>query len=78
MVQFVLTFFVGLPLKNAKAFLSPIFFDPEEEKIGLSFPIAFQKPDPADLFGLDPFGYFLSLGLKKNHSSAPENVFPAK
>lgn len=77
-IQSVFTLFVGFPAKKAKAFFTPIFLDPEEANIDVSFPIAFQKPEPADLLGLDPFGYFLSLGVKKNHSSFPNNAFPTK
>lgn len=37
----------------------------------LSVPVAFQYPEAAALFGLAPFGYFRSLGLKKYHSFSP-------
>ena len=44
---------------------------------GLSAPVAFQYPDPADRFGLDPLGYFRSLGEKKYHSFSPYDANPA-
>lgn len=53
-------------------------FDPQEDRIGLSVPVAFQYPEAAALFGLNPFGYFLSLGLKKYHSSSPNKDFSAQ
>jgi hypothetical protein len=37
----------------------------------LSVPVAFQYPEAAALFGLAPFGYLRSLGLKKYHSFSP-------
>lgn len=40
----------------------------------LSVPVAFQYPEAAALFGLAPFGYFLSLGLKKYHSFSPNEA----
>jgi len=36
-----------------------------------SFPVAFQYPCLVALFDLAPLGYFLSLGLKKNHCLSP-------
>ncbi|RDY13820.1 hypothetical protein CR513_01203, partial [Mucuna pruriens] len=45
---------------------------------GLSVPVAFQYPEVAALFGLAPFGYFLSLGLKKYHSSSPNDALAAR
>ena len=44
--------------------------------MGLSAPVAFQYPDPAARFGLDPLGYFLSLGEKKYHSFSPYSAIP--
>ncbi|RYR53509.1 hypothetical protein Ahy_A06g028664 [Arachis hypogaea] len=38
-------------------------FEPSEEYIGLSVPVAFQNPAPVTLFGLALFLYFLSFGL---------------
>ena len=50
----------------------------EEDRIGLSVPVAFQYPDPAARFGLAPFGYFLSLGVKKYHSFSPQIALPKR
>ncbi|URD95338.1 hypothetical protein MUK42_29731 [Musa troglodytarum] len=36
-----------------------------------------QYPLPAALFGLDPFGYLRSRGVKKYHSLFPNNAIPA-
>lgn len=44
--------------------------------MGLSAPVAFQYPDPAARLGLDPFGYFRSLGEKKYHSFSPYDDIP--
>ena len=44
--------------------------------ITLSVPVAFQYPDPATRLGREPFGYFLSLGLKKYHSFSPKIALP--
>jgi hypothetical protein len=44
----------------------------------LSVPVAFQYPEVAALFGLAPFGYFRSLGLKKYHSCSPNVALAAK
>lgn len=52
-----------------------MLFDPQEVRIGLSVPVAFQKPEAAALLGLTPFGYLRSLGLKKYHSSSPNKAF---
>ena len=41
----------------------------------LSVPVAFQYPEAAALFGLAPFGYLRSLGLKKYHSLSPNAAF---
>jgi len=46
--------------------------------MGLSVPVAFQYPEEAALLGLAPFGYFLSLGLKKYHSCSPNVALPKK
>nr|AFK43881.1 unknown [Lotus japonicus] len=47
-----------------------------EATMVLSVPVAFQYPEAAALFGLAPFGYFLSLGLKKYHSFSPNKALP--
>jgi len=44
----------------------------------LSVPVAFQYPEAAALFGLAPFGYFRSLGLKKYHSFSPNAALAVK
>jgi len=44
----------------------------------LSVPVAFQYPEAAALFGLAPFGYFRSLGLKKYHSFSPNVAFAVR
>lgn len=44
----------------------------DEATMTLSVPVAFQYPDAAALFGLAPFGYFRSRGLKKYHSFSPK------
>jgi hypothetical protein len=46
--------------------------------MGLSAPVAFQYPVPAARFGLEPFGYFLSLGEKKYHSFSPYSAISEK
>jgi hypothetical protein len=46
--------------------------------MGLSAPVAFQYPVPAARFGLEPFGYFLSLGEKKYHSFSPYSAISAQ
>ena len=44
----------------------------------LSVPVAFQYPEAAALFGLAPFGYLRSLGLKKYHSFSPNAALADK
>ncbi|URE21056.1 hypothetical protein MUK42_37404, partial [Musa troglodytarum] len=46
-------------------------------EIGLSAPVAFQYPFPAVRFGLEPFGYLRSRGVKKYHSLCPNNDLSA-
>jgi hypothetical protein len=52
---------------------------PEADDVNmvLSVPVAFQYPEAAALFGLAPFGYFRSLGLKKYHSFSPNAALSA-
>ncbi|RRT38453.1 hypothetical protein B296_00044236 [Ensete ventricosum] len=45
--------------------------------MGLSAPVAFQYPFPAVRFGLEPFGYLRSRGVKKYHSLCPNNDLSA-
>lgn len=65
-------------MQKTKAFFTPITFDPQQVRIGLSIPVAFQQPEAAIRLGLNPFGYFLSLGVKKYHSSSPNNDFSVR
>ena len=58
--------------------MTPILFVPQEVSMGLSVPVAFQLPKPAALLGLTPLGYFLSLGVKKYHSSSPNKAFSVR
>ena len=74
MIQSLLIPFGGLPLQKTSAFFTPTFWLPSEASTGLSVPVAFQYPDVAALFGLAPFGYFRSLGLKKYHSCSPNDA----
>lgn len=77
-VQSVFCALEGRPVKKTGAFLTPMRFNPGKPSIDLSVPVAFQYPTPAALLGLSPFGYFLSLGLKKYHSSSPNKAFSAQ
>jgi len=57
------------PREKANSLLCPIVMF--SIWMTLSFVVAFQNPPGVRRFGLDPFGYFLSLGVKKYHSSSP-------
>lgn len=72
MIQSVLSPRGGFPLQKTRAFFTPmVSYPPELVMMGLSVPVAFQYPEAAARLGLTPFGYFLSLGLKKYHSLSP-------